>query len=213
MERYAKIDLSKKLLSDLKYYEKNNKIEWRDIKWYEGVYQISNIGLVKSLSRDRDNWKWWVYKTKEKILALTIDRWWYVNISLCKNKIVKKIWVHRLVWIHFIKNKYNKKEINHINWDKLNNNVLNLEWCTASENIRHRFDKLWYKSRMQIDWWPSKWKFGKQNHKSKKVKQLDLRWYKIADTGNKQWKNTLYIRPTILNSLWSRITLNDKEWW
>ncbi len=97
---------------------------WKDIIGYEGLYQVSNLGNVKSLFR---------YK---KVLNNTIHKGYYL-ISLCKNKKQLPQRNHRLVAIAFIPNPENKPQVNHIDGNKLNNNVENLEWCTPKENTQH----------------------------------------------------------------------------
>lgn len=110
---------------------------WKDIKGYEGLYQVSNLGRVKSLDKiivtiDRKN-----RCQKEKILKLQISKYGYNVITLWNNNISKQFKVHRLVAIAFIPNPNNLPQINHIDEDKLNNKIDNLEWCTALENNHH----------------------------------------------------------------------------
>lgn len=112
-----------------------HKIEiWKDIIDYEGIYQISNIGRVKSLDRNilYSNGKTHFQKGKELNGFLNTSGYW--SVDLYKRGKSKKFYIHRLVAIAFIPNPFNKTEINHIDEDKLNNCVENLEWCTSSEN-------------------------------------------------------------------------------
>lgn len=109
---------------------------WQDIKGYEGIYQISNLGKIKSIARDTSN----VCK-QTRLLKPTKDRdRGYLIVTLCKNNKYKTVRVHRIVAETFIPNPENKSQVNHIDGNKLNNNVNNLEWCTASENIRHSWE-------------------------------------------------------------------------
>lgn len=112
---------------------------WKDIIDYEGLYQVSSYGRVKSLSRKVSNGKGF-YIIKERILKSILTKKGYYNISLYKNGKSKNFRVHRLVALHFISNPENKPQINHIDGDKSNNHVDNLEWCTASENTQHAYD-------------------------------------------------------------------------
>ena len=109
--------------------------EFKDIKGYEGLYQISNFGRIKSLKRDCGN----QYCDIDKILSLKMDSYGYPQQVLCKNGKRKSHKIHRLVAIHFIENIENKAQINHINGIKTDNNVTNLEWTTMSENIVHAY--------------------------------------------------------------------------
>lgn len=105
--------------------------EWRDIKDYEGLYQVSNTGKIKSLYRDTG-----------KILTGEIIQKGkgYLRVELTQNKKVKRFLVHRLVAQAFIPNPENKPEVNHIDGNTLNNNASNLEWCTHRENINHAWE-------------------------------------------------------------------------
>lgn len=137
---------------------------WKDIKGFEKIYQVSNFWNIKSLSRVIKNWKV-EFISKEKILKQSFNKW-YKTIKL--NNI--SFLVHRLVAKAFIENPENKKEVNHKDWNSSNNFLENLEWVTPKENMKHSFN-LGRKNVMKITWWPSKWKFWKLNHKSKKVSQ------------------------------------------
>lgn len=111
--------------------ENNINEVWKDIVGYEGLYQVSNLGRVKSLN---------YYKTKTPaILKLRIahKRYNYMDITLCKNGVKKRHKVHRLVAMAFIPNPNNLPQINHKDCDVTNNCVDNLEWCTAKYNINY----------------------------------------------------------------------------
>ena len=98
---------------------------WKDIQGYEGKYQVSNLGNVKSLNYNNT--------CKEHLLNQTLCRG-YMCIHLSKNCIHKWFLVHRLVATAFINNTDNLPEVNHIDEDKTNNCVSNLEWCDRKYN-------------------------------------------------------------------------------
>ena len=94
---------------------------WKDIKNYEGLYQVSNLGRVKSLYYN-------------KILQNAVQKDGYFQVSLSKNGIQKMYLVHRLVAEAFLPNPHNYPCVNHKDENPLNNNVENLEWCTYEYN-------------------------------------------------------------------------------
>lgn len=116
---------------------------WRDIKGFEGVYKISNLGNVKSLYRViiRSDKK--PYPVKEKIIAtnkyFNVNGRGYLGVCLIYNRRRKTKHIHRLLAESFIPNPKNKPQVNHIDGNKLNNSLNNLEWVTASENIIHGY--------------------------------------------------------------------------
>ena len=105
------------------------KEEWRDIKGFEGKYQISNLGNVKSLNYNNTG--------KPNLLKPTKLANGYLQVSLCKNgKRIGKL-VHVLVSEAFIPNPFELPQINHKDENKENNCVDNLEWCDAKYNINY----------------------------------------------------------------------------
>ena len=134
---------------------------WKDIKGYEGLYQISDTGVVKSLERKifgKHPWNTGILR-KEKILKCTIDNVGYHAANLCKDTIQKRIRVHRLVAECFISNIENKPQVNHKDGNKLNNNIENLEWCTdrenknhAVKNFLHECGELHHNSKLKTEW-------------------------------------------------------------
>lgn len=105
--------------------------EWKDIPEYEGFYQVSNLGNIKSLNRP-GAWK-------ERILiANEYKGKGYLYVNLNKKGIrPKKVKIHRLVASAFMPNPLKLPEVNHKDGNKKNNTVDNLEWCTSSHNKRH----------------------------------------------------------------------------
>lgn len=107
---------------------------FKNIIGYEGLYQVSNFGRVKSLPKGDGN------GYRERILIQEIvhkNHTNYRRVTLSKNGKTKRFQVHRLVGIHFIKNDKNKPQINHLDNNGENNHYLNLEWATANENMQH----------------------------------------------------------------------------
>lgn len=100
--------------------------QWKDIEGYEGLYQVSNLGNVRSLKFSGGN--------KAKLLKQNITKEGYKRVGLCKNGKRKDYRIHRLVAMAFIPNPNNLPIINHKDEDKGNNNVNNLEWCTIAYN-------------------------------------------------------------------------------
>ena len=110
---------------------------WKNIKGYEGLYQVSTMGRVKSLERTiikKDGRKQTV---KERILNPGIDRGGYLLVTLCAGGKRKTLKVHRLVCEAFHDNPNNKSDVNHINENKTDNRACNLEWNTRRENVNH----------------------------------------------------------------------------
>lgn len=135
--------------------------EWRPIKNYEGLYEVSSLGRVKSLnkklgSRNRKN---------QIILKQNLDTYGYPQILLSKNGIVNSAKVHRLVADAFIPNLENKPTVNHKFGIKTDNRITELEWFTISEQTKHSYVVLNRKLS------PSSFKKGKDHKKSKSVIQ------------------------------------------
>lgn len=115
--------------------------EWRDIKGYEGHYQISSLGRVKSLHRTACHemrGRNFCQTYEEKIMK-QLQQCGYLCVWIQKGtEMKKKFRVHRLVAQAFIPNPEGKEFVNHKNKDRANNTVENLEWCTHEENMIHR---------------------------------------------------------------------------
>lgn len=145
---------------------------WKDIKGYEGIYKVSNLGNILSLNYHR--------MKITKLKKFTLNHKGYPTVHLSNNKNNKRFLVHRLVAEAFIPNPNNYPQINHIDGNKQNNKIDNLEWCTNSENIKHA-----YKNKL------IKIKKGAEVHNHRKVNQYDLngnlvnQWTCINDASRK----------------------------
>lgn len=148
---------------------------WKDIKGYEGLYQVSNLGNIKSFSKKRNH--------QDEIILKPWLSHGYPTVGLFKNNIGIQRRVHRLVAENFIK-KENKNHniVNHKDGDKTNNNIKNLEWCTQKENVAHAINNHLFNPHNQNH---SKTKFKRRNLKP--IIQLDKngkvlkKWACIAD--------------------------------
>lgn len=100
--------------------------QWKNIKGYDGKYQVSDLGRVRSLKFG-----------KERVLVGCKQKYGYLLVNLCKDGKVKTCLLHRLVAEAFIPNPYGLTEVNHKDEDKTNNAVSNLEWCTHKYNINY----------------------------------------------------------------------------
>ena len=107
--------------------------EWRPVVGYEGLYEVSNMGRVKSVERMKWNGKGY-QKIPERILKTIENIWGYLLVNLYQDGKMKSCSVHRLVATAFLPNPYNLPVINHRDENKQNNIVSNLEWCTYSHN-------------------------------------------------------------------------------
>lgn len=140
--------------------------EWREIEGYEGLYQVSNLGRVRSLDRVVMKSNGVLLLVKGRILKLRPDTNGYIRACLSKDAVEICHSVHRLVAMAFIDNPLNLLEVNHKDENKKNNSVDNLEWCTSlynnnygSHNERH--SKTCREKKMYI---------GGSNPRSRKVR-------------------------------------------
>ena len=95
---------------------------WKDIQGYEGLYQVSNLGRVRS---------------RNGLIHLNTNNYGYKHVTLSKSNVQKTALVHRLVAEAFIENPFELPQINHKDGNKNNNAVINLEWTTQKDNNRH----------------------------------------------------------------------------
>ena len=117
---------------------------FKDVLGYEGLYQVSNYGRVKSLERKNIFYcglrkEYLERPVKGKFLKIRNGVHGYQVTCLTKNGVCKNKFIHRLVAEAFIPNLENKPQVNHIDGNKQNNNIKNLEWCSPKENSNHAF--------------------------------------------------------------------------
>lgn len=115
---------------------------WKDVKGFEGHYQVSNLGQVKSIPKFRKNGKGGGFIQKGRIIKTRMDRDGYHELGLHKENKTYFRKLHRLVANEFIDNPLNLPEVNHIDLNKSNNNYSNLEWIDHLNNVRHYFKSL-----------------------------------------------------------------------
>lgn len=164
--------------------------QFKDIPWYEWLYQVSNKESIRSLV-----FKNRMTEFKRVLLMKQIkNSAWYMYVWLRLDWKSKKHLIHRLVATAFIENPENKPEINHINWIKTDNRVENLEWCTRWENELHSYRVLW--KQCYIKKHNPKymlWKTWILNKKSKVILQFDKQnkfikeWNSIMDIERELW--------------------------
>jgi len=110
---------------------------WKPVLGFEGLYEVSNLGRVKSLARTKQNHSK-MQVVPEKILVISMTN--YPSLSLWKDGKLTVKKVHRIVAESWICNPHSKPEVNHIDANRTNNKVENLEWVTRAENVKHATD-------------------------------------------------------------------------
>lgn len=112
---------------------------WKPVVGFEELYEVSNLGRVKALKRKKNcnrGWGW----IKEHIMKNSTNGGEYYKVPLTNKEHIRKYYlVHRLVAKAFLSNPDNLPEVNHLDGNKLNNCVNNLEWCTRKDNIKHAY--------------------------------------------------------------------------
>jgi len=143
--------------------------QWRDIIGYEGLYQISSFGRVKS-HRRKGNWT-------EKLLKFNKDGVGYPKVILSKNNKTKSFRIHSLVAKHFLVKKHHKDTVNHIDLDKTNNHINNLEYISSSANSKHA----WKNGAMDSQYGENHYRTKLTNVTVKQIKILFSKGAKIKD--------------------------------
>lgn len=142
---------------------------WLPVVNYEGLYEVSNMGRVKSLGSSFTHKGGWLIPKNGKILKQNLDSDGYPIVGLSKNRKTTTRKVHRLVAIAWICNPENKPEVNHKKGIKIDNRDTQLEWNTSSENQKHAFNTGLQKAQK-----PWLGKLGADNPRSKKISQYSL---------------------------------------
>jgi len=166
-------------------------MEWKQIKGYEGIYEVSNTGLVKALPRTWKTGKNLIRTKEEHILKNMIRREGYYFVTVTKDSKQVQAYVHRFVAEAFLPNIFSKKCINHKDGNKLNNKVDNLEWATYRENNMHALN-----SGLRVN--PS----GAKNGYSKKITVDGITYGCIREYGEKSGltKHQAYYKARKINA-------------
>jgi hypothetical protein len=143
---------------------------WKDIEGYEGLYQVSNLGNIKSLNYNHTG--------KEKLRKTNIDKHGYLGVVLYKNKKSTRKKIHRLVAFHFCEGYGENLVVNHKDEDKTNNVWTNLEWITQKENTNYgiRNEKI---SKMRV----GKYKYFREENGNFSSKSPQAKNVKCITTG------------------------------
>lgn len=162
---------------------------WKDIKGYEGLYEVSNLGRIRSLDRYKNTkGRYGIIKAKIKgrLLKPCLNHDGYEEIVLSKDGKSKMYRLHRIVAETFINNFDNKNQVNHKNGNKLDNKVKNLEWCNCKDNIHHALKNNLMKPAKGKEHYMAK-EVGKYNENNQLIEKYDTivqagKLNKISDT-------------------------------
>jgi DNA-binding transcriptional regulator YiaG len=170
---------------------------WKDINGYEGYYQVSSLGRVKSVKRMVNHNYGGLKIVNERVMSQRTAK--YKNLMLCKEGEERIFWVHRLVAESFIENPDNKPEVNHKDANCHNNNVDNLEWATRAENQIHAVQHDLFKT-----------KYGKNPYKNRDLAATftEIRsLYKEKGVRQKEIAKTFSIDQSTVSRIF-----NNKRW-
>lgn len=176
--------------------------EWRPVKGFEGLYEVSNMARVRSLSWTQIHWTGKPFTKKERIFKFRQPKTnRYVFVGLTRNGVEEHYSLHRVYMEHWVPNPDNKRDINHKNGIKWDNRPENLEWATRSENVKHAVLTGLLPVRR-----------GEQHHTAKltEAEVIDIR--RRYATGESSWKifkslNMSYtnVKDIIAKRTWSHI--------
>lgn len=170
---------------------------WKDIEGYEGIYQVSDSGIVRSMKRTYYDSNGFLHNIKSRILKPATNKYGYLQVGLSLNCKINSYTIHTLVAKAFIPNPENKPTVNHVDGNKLNNNKTNLEWATKSEQAIHSL-------KTGLRTMPNAWigKFGSKHGASKKVIQYRLNGELIKEYDSIiEAANENNINPTLISGV------------
>ena len=155
---------------------------WKDIEGYEGKYQISNMGNVRSLyvNRHLGRHNKDVVIPKIRNLTPTDNGHGYLVVALRKMTEKKNYYVHRLVAEAFLEQVEGKNVVNHIDYNTKNNSVLNLEWCSQKENIHHSIHRMRHERNSRLP--TSGYKYIRKNKSGSYTLNIRKIYYKTFQT-------------------------------
>lgn len=122
--------------------------QWKDVKGFEGLYEISSLGNLRSKEKYVNHYRGGKRLYKSKIKKQRLSKSGYLRCNIKHNGKRFDLRVHRLVAMAFLPNSKNKEQVNHINGIKTDNRAVNLEWCTQSENVIHAVENRLIKTKL-----------------------------------------------------------------
>ncbi len=167
--------------------------EWKPVTNYEGIYEVSSQGRVKSLKQNA---------SRRKRILKPCAKNGYLSVNLFKDGACKHAYIHRLVAEAFINNPDNLKEVNHKDCDKTNNSVSNLEWCSRKQNLEHS-----YKNGL---------KRTGENHGGHKLTQEQVDEIRSSSLSQKELAKKFKVRQCTIsailrNKLWKEVVPNVRS--